>query len=70
VCLCIAAPAIAVVALSAETPSERRYETVLLVEDEPANLRWTTRLLEREGYTALASTSPSEAIRLADEHPD
>ncbi len=43
-------------------------ETILVVEDEPAILRLTTKMLEREGYTVLASCAPEEAVRLAREH--
>ncbi len=44
------------------------YETILLVEDEPAILKMTTIMLERQGYTLLVASSPGEAIRLAGEH--
>ncbi|MBR9981655.1 MAG: response regulator [Desulfatitalea sp.] len=44
------------------------HETILLVEDEPAVLRMTTIMLERQGYTVLVARSPGEAIRLAAEH--
>jgi PAS domain S-box-containing protein len=43
-------------------------ETVLLVEDEPSILRVGQRMLEALGYTVVAATSPSEAVRLAREH--
>ncbi len=46
----------------------RGNETVLLVEDEPAILKMTTMMLDREGYTVLAAGTPGEAIRLANEH--
>jgi two-component system cell cycle sensor histidine kinase/response regulator CckA len=49
-------------------PAARGHETILLVEDEPAILRLTTRLLEGQGYTVLAASTPSEAIRLARDH--
>lgn len=42
-------------------------ETILLVEDEPATLKATTRMLERMGYAVIATTRPGEAIRLAQE---
>jgi PAS domain S-box-containing protein len=48
----------------------RGHETVLLVEDEPAMLKMTTRMLESQGYTVLAASTPGEAIRLAQEHID
>ena len=40
-------------------------ETILLVEDEPALLRLTTRMLEDQGYTVLAASTPGAAIELA-----
>jgi two-component system, cell cycle sensor histidine kinase and response regulator CckA len=43
-------------------------ETVLLVEDEPAILEMTTRLLTGLGYRVLKAGSPGAAIRLAREH--
>jgi CheY-like chemotaxis protein len=43
-------------------------ETILLVEDDPAILKMTTRMLERLGYTVLAARTPGEAIRRAREH--
>lgn len=46
----------------------RGHETILLVEDEPAILRMTTRMLERLGYTVVAVDTPGEAIRLAGEY--
>ena len=47
-----------------------RGETILVVEDEPALLQMTARLLERMGYTVLAAPSTGEALRLAREHAD
>jgi signal transduction histidine kinase/CheY-like chemotaxis protein len=47
---------------------ERGSETILLVEDEPAILRMTGIILEKLGYNVLAASSPSEALRLAQEH--
>jgi two-component system, cell cycle sensor histidine kinase and response regulator CckA len=44
-------------------------ETILLVEDEPSILSMTKRMLERQGYTVVAASTPREAIRLATEHP-
>jgi CheY-like chemotaxis protein len=43
-------------------------ETILLVEDEQAVLSLTTQILEQQGYTVLAVSTPGEAIRLAGEH--
>ena len=50
--------------------SQGGHETILLVEDEPAMLRFATRALESQGYTVLAAGSPGDAIRLAAEHAD
>jgi signal transduction histidine kinase/ActR/RegA family two-component response regulator len=44
-------------------------ETILLVEDEPSVLALTTKLLESQGYTVLAASTPDDANRLAQEHP-
>ena len=52
----------------APEPASRGHETILLVEDDPAVLNMTTRLLARQGYTVLAAGSPAEAIRVAGEH--
>ncbi|OFW55785.1 MAG: hypothetical protein A2133_02935 [Actinobacteria bacterium RBG_16_64_13] len=54
---------------SAPVPAARGQETILLVEDEPAILKLTTRMLESRGYTVVAASTPGEAIRLAREHP-
>jgi two-component system, cell cycle sensor histidine kinase and response regulator CckA len=40
-------------------------ETILVVEDEPANLRLITRMLRRQGYTVLAAGSPDKALQVA-----
>jgi response regulator RpfG family c-di-GMP phosphodiesterase len=48
-------------------PLPRGHETILLVEDETAILHMTSQMLESLGYTVLASDTPSEAIRLANE---
>ena len=49
-------------------PDESGHGTILLVEDEPAILRMATIILEKQGYTVLAASTPREAIRLAREH--
>jgi PAS domain S-box-containing protein len=43
-------------------------ETLLVVEDEPSLLKLGKTILERVGYTVLAASTPSEAIRLAQLH--
>ncbi len=52
------------------THLERGSETVLLVEDELANLDVARRLLERLGYRVLYASTPSEAIRVAEQWPN
>ncbi len=49
-------------------PVQRGNETILLVEDEPATLKMTLLILQRQGYTVLAASTPGEAVRLAREH--
>jgi len=49
-------------------PADRGHETILLAEDEPAILKLTAMMLERQGYVVLAASTPGEAIRLAREH--
>ena len=46
----------------------RGHETILLAEDEVAILQMSAGILERQGYTVLAASTPGEAIRLAREH--
>jgi signal transduction histidine kinase/CheY-like chemotaxis protein len=43
-------------------------ETILLAEDEPANLEMYRKMLTGLGYTVLAAATPQEAIRLARDH--
>jgi CheY-like chemotaxis protein len=52
----------------AAEPASRGHETILLVEDDPAVLNMTSRLLAGQGYTVLAAGCPAEAIRVAGEH--
>jgi two-component system, cell cycle sensor histidine kinase and response regulator CckA len=52
----------------AEAPAVRGHDTILLVEDEPAILNMTTKMLERLGYTVVSASTPAEAIRLAEAH--
>ncbi len=49
-------------------PDQTGYETILLVEDEPKVLEMTKTMLQRLGYTVLATGTPGEAIRLAREY--
>lgn len=46
----------------------RGNETILLVEDEAYTLDLTNRLLQGLGYRVLSTSSPSEAVRLSNEH--
>jgi PAS domain S-box-containing protein len=52
----------------ATRPARRGHETILLVEDESSILTLTKRLLENQGYTVLAASTPGEAISLAKDH--
>ncbi|PKN44720.1 MAG: hypothetical protein CVU59_10985 [Deltaproteobacteria bacterium HGW-Deltaproteobacteria-17] len=45
------------------------HETLLLVEDEPAVLKFTARVLSGAGYEVLAASTPGEALRIARVHP-
>ncbi|MHB8830479.1 MAG: ATP-binding protein, partial [Syntrophales bacterium] len=49
-------------------PIIRGFETILVVEDEPALLELTTTLLAMQGYKVLAASTPGEAFRLVKEH--
>jgi CheY-like chemotaxis protein len=49
-----------------EAPPARGSETVLLVEDELANLALARKILESLGYRVLASHDPVEALRIAE----
>jgi two-component system cell cycle sensor histidine kinase/response regulator CckA len=53
---------------SVPAPVLRGLETILLVEDEPALLKLTRRMLEGEGYTVLAASTPGSAVSLARDH--
>lgn len=52
---------------SAPTPASGG-ESILLVEDEPAMLEMTARMLAKMGYAVIAAGTPGEALRLAREH--
>jgi two-component system sensor histidine kinase EvgS len=56
---------------SAEGPAEvpvGHGERVLLVEDEPAVMKMSKKMLRRLGYQVLAASTPREALRLATEY--
>jgi two-component system sensor histidine kinase EvgS len=60
---------------TAQVPSEKSVgkrltgtETILLVEDDAAVLNLSKIILEKLGYTVLASPTPIQAIRLVEEH--
>jgi PAS domain S-box-containing protein len=46
----------------------RGNETILLVEDEPAILKMTARMLEQLGYKVLKTSIPTEAVDIARAH--
>ncbi len=46
----------------------RGNETILLVEDQVPLLEMITLMLEHDGYTVLAATTPDQAIELAKAH--
>jgi two-component system, cell cycle sensor histidine kinase and response regulator CckA len=48
--------------------AKHSHETILLVEDELSLLKSIKTMLESQGYTVLAASTPGEAIRLAKEH--
>jgi PAS domain S-box-containing protein len=43
-------------------------QTVLLVEDEPMLLNMARTMLRKMGYRVLSAATPTEALRLADQH--
>ena len=49
-------------------PASRGHETVLIVEDEPATLKLTNLVLEKQGYRILSAGTPGEAIQLAEKY--
>jgi two-component system, cell cycle sensor histidine kinase and response regulator CckA len=48
----------------------RHGETILLVEDEPALLDLTGKMLCHLGYTVLSAHTPEEAMYKAEQHPE
>ena len=57
-------------AASAPEEPSGRGETVLLVEDEPAMLEVTADILGSLSYSVLTAERPSEALRIAQAHPE
>ncbi len=58
-------------AVPSEKPKElpkSAGETVLVVEDDPANLTMTGAILERLGYKVLVASHPAEALKIAAKH--
>ncbi|TWI76892.1 PAS domain S-box-containing protein [Desulfobotulus alkaliphilus] len=51
-----------------KTSLPRGKECILLVEDEPALLQLTGRILEKLGYEVMAAATPEEALSLAEQH--
>jgi len=49
-------------------PVQTGQETILLVEDESANLKLIRMMLEKQGYAVVAASTPGEAISLARGH--
>jgi CheY-like chemotaxis protein len=47
------------------SPGGKSKETILVVEDELAILKLTTKMLENLGYKVMAANSPGEAINIA-----
>ncbi len=64
---CVAARAVQA-GVEAKRAQPTGTETLLLVEDEPAVLRLSAKLLERLGYTVLSAGTPIDAIQLLREH--
>ena len=51
-----------------DKPTASGGETILLVEDELAILKLTTKILEKSLYQVLPASSPAQAIELAQKH--
>ncbi len=47
------------------TTAREAKQTILIVDDEPQIARVLQKMLEYKGYAVLASTTPTQAIRLA-----
>jgi CheY-like chemotaxis protein len=66
----IVGEAVEVVSRSGTEAVRGNNETVLLVEDELANLRMVERMLKRLNYRVLPANSPLEAIALAEQNSE
>jgi len=55
-------------AVAVASPSRGRGRTVLVVEDEPAVLELTARILRRSEYSVLMASTESQALSLAADH--
>jgi PAS domain S-box-containing protein len=64
-----AAPAPAVEEPPVDATAERRSETLLVVEDEPAVRSLVVTALGRDGYTVLQASTAAEARTVAAAHP-
>jgi two-component system cell cycle sensor histidine kinase/response regulator CckA len=62
----LAAPAS--VDMPVESSGKTGFETILLVEDEPAVRALTRTILERSGYTVLEAQSGGDALLICEEH--
>jgi PAS domain S-box-containing protein len=51
-----------------ETDSQGQGETILVVDDEPAVLQFTSRILRQNGYATLEAATFEEALSLAAAH--
>ncbi|PKQ15503.1 MAG: hypothetical protein CVT67_09325 [Actinobacteria bacterium HGW-Actinobacteria-7] len=50
--------------------SDEEAATILVVEDEPSLLYFARFVLEKRGYRVLGASLPSEALALAEAHPE
>ena len=53
-----------------EAPTERAWETVLLVEDDDAVRALGREVLQREGYIVLEAKHAADALRIGERHTD
>jgi len=45
------------------------HETILIVDDEPALLNLSTKILEKSGYTVVKTGNPKQALKILDSKP-